>query len=229
MAPVPSKESSSAPLADWFFISGASTPILNLQTTYLSTDFLQGVDSEQLRWGNNNTEETIQDPPQPPLEQTIEEERTSDGDRDNPELTQRTPRQSKRSSYQRLSRLSDEATLSIASLALSPDKGTKGTDSNRSSTTIKGIQINGTGSLSDLDFEKALRKFATERESFLIDLSHSAGAVVPNRPKARPKTQRIVNEDNAGLKSGVGSMRRRISFRDMSSVKRQSSVNRQCG
>ncbi|KAL8694070.1 MAG: hypothetical protein Q9224_003639, partial [Gallowayella concinna] len=194
----------------------------------LHTDFLQGVDSEQLRWGgNNNTEETAQDIPQLPVEQTIEEERASDADHDDPEFTQRTPRHSKRTSYQRLSRLSDEASLSIASLTLSPDS--KGTDSNRSSTTIKGIQINGTGSLSDLDFEKALRKFATERESFLTDLSLSAGAVVPNRPKARPKTQKIVNEDNAGLKAGVGSIRRRISFRDMSSVKRQSSVNRQCG
>ena len=57
----------------------------------------------------------------------------------------------------------------------------------------------------------------------------SAGAVIPNRPKPRPKTQKIINEEVTGLKSGVGSIRRRISFRDMNSVKRQSSVNRQCG
>ncbi|KAL8733360.1 MAG: hypothetical protein Q9166_002184 [cf. Caloplaca sp. 2 TL-2023] len=205
MAPVPIRESSSAPLADWFFITG--------------------VDSEQLRWGSSNAEETADDAPQSPVEQTIEEERTSEAEDDNPEIIQRTPRQSKRNSYQRLSRLSDEARLSIASVSLSPDP--KGTDSNRSSTTIKGIQINGTGSLSDVDFDKALRKFATERESFLTDLTLSTGVVVPNRPKARPKTQRIVNEDNGGLKSGVGSIRPRISFRDMSSGRRQSSVNRQ--
>jgi len=90
--------------------------------------------------------------------------------------------------------------------------------------TIKGIQINGKGTLNDVDFEKALRKFASERDSFLSDLTLSAGAVVPNRPKPRPKTQKIVKEDAAGLKSGVGSIRRRISFRDM---KRQSSVARQ--
>ncbi|KAI4146439.1 MAG: hypothetical protein L6R39_003458 [Caloplaca ligustica] len=208
MAPVPTKESSSAPLADWFFITG--------------------VDSEQLRWGStSNPEETAQDSPQPPVEQTIEEERTSESGYENQEIIPATPRHVKRNSYHRLSRLSDDARLSIASISLSPDR--KGTDSNRSSTTIKGIQINGTTtSLSDVDFDRALRKFATERESFLTDLTLSAGAVVPNRPKARPKTQRIVNnEDGGGLKSGVGSIRRRISFRDMNSMKRQSSVNRQ--
>ncbi|KAL8946763.1 MAG: hypothetical protein Q9222_006884 [Ikaeria aurantiellina] len=205
MAPVVVRESSSAPLADWFFITG--------------------VDSEQLKWGTNTTEENGHDSPQLPVEQTIEEERTSETENNNPDSVPATPRHVKRNSYQRLSRLSDEARLSIASVTLSPDR--KGTDSNRSSTTIKGIQINGTGSLNDFDFDKALRKFATERESFLTDLTLSAGAVVPNRPKARPKTQRIVNEDNGGLKSGVGSIRRRISFRDMNSMKRQSSVNRQ--
>ncbi|KAL8847746.1 MAG: hypothetical protein Q9221_007234, partial [Calogaya cf. arnoldii] len=188
------------------------------------------VDSEQLTWSsnnNNNDDENVHDAPQPPVEQTIEEERTSEADEyDNPEPTPRIHRHSKRNSYHRLSRLSDEARLSIASVSLSPDP--KGTDSNRSSTTIKGIQINATGNLSDADFDKALRKFATERDSFLTDLTLSAGAVIPNRPKARPKTQRIVNEDNAAIKSGVGSIRRRISFRDMSSGKRQSSVNRQC-
>ncbi|KAL8749471.1 MAG: hypothetical protein Q9199_007662 [Rusavskia elegans] len=225
MAPVPIRESSSAPLADWFFITG---PLPSSTTGRQShADPFSGVDSEQLSWASSNTEEIAHDAPQPPVEQTIEEERTSEAEGyDNPELTPRTPRHSKRNSYHRLSRLSDEARLSTASVSLSPDP--KGTDSNRSSTTIKGNQINGTGNLSDVDFDKALRKFATERESFLTDLTLSAGAVIPNRPKARPKTQKIVNEDNAALKSGVGSIRRRISFRDMSSVKRQSSVNRQC-
>lgn len=78
-----------------------------------------------------------------------------------------------------------------------------------------------------MDFDKALRKFASERDSFLSDLTLSAGAVVPNRPKPRSKTQRIVNEEATGLKSGVGSIRRRISFRDMNSLKRQTSVARQ--
>lgn len=133
----------------------------------------------------------------------------------------------KRNSYQRLSKLSDEARLSISSFSPSPEKN--GTDSNRSSTTIRAVQVNSTSGLNDVDFDNALRKFASERDSFLSDLSLSAGAVVPSRLKPRPKTQRIVGEEvGAGLKSGVGSIRRRISFRDMNSMKRQSSVNRQC-
>ena len=185
-----------------------------------------GVDSSQLRWGKE--EEPLDNTPPAPVEQTIEEDAAAEAENDAQGLAPTTPRKSKRNSYQRLSSLSDEARLSIASLTFSPDH--KGTDSNRSSTTIKAIQINGTnGGLNDTDFEHALQKFAAQRDSFLSDLTLSAGAVIPNRPKPRPKTQKIINDESMGLKSGVGSIRRRISFRDMNSVKRQSSVNRQCG
>ena len=187
-----------------------------------------GVDSDQLRWSKD--EEIVETTPPAPVEQTIEEERIAEAENDAQHLPAATPRKAKRNSYQRLSNLSDEARLSISSLSFSPDKK-GGTESNRSSTTIKAIQINGTGpgnTLNDHDFENALKKFASQRDSFLSDLTLSAGAVLPNRPKPRPKTQKIINEDTAGLKSGVGSIRRRISFRDMNSMKRQSSVKRQC-
>ena len=189
---------------------------------------LSGVDSEQLRWGKD--EETVEPTTPAPVEQTIQEDRAAEAENDDPDPPAATPRKSKRNSYQRLSNLSDEARLSISSLTFSPDK-TGGTDSNRSSRTIKAIQINGLSNgngLNDYDFENALKKFASQRDSFLSDLTLSAGAVLPNRPKPRPKTQKIVNEDASGLKSGVGSIRRRISFRDMNSMKRQSSVKRQC-
>lgn len=184
-----------------------------------------GVDSCQLRWGKD--EEPTDLAPTAPVEPTIEEDRAAEAECDSRDPKGATPKKGKRNSYQRLSNLSDEARLSITSLSLSPER--KGTDSNRSSTTIKAPQINGNGRmLNDTDFENALRKFASQRDSFLSDLTLSAGAVVPNRPKARPKTQKIVNEEAAGLKSGVGSIRRRISFRDMNSMKRQSSIKRQC-
>ena len=180
-----------------------------------------GVDSQQLRWGKD--EEPPDTAPPDPVEQTIEEDAAAEAE-DN--ALPATPRKPKRNSYQRLSSLSDEARLSLSSLPFSPEH--KGTGSSRSSVTIKGIQINGTnGGLNDADFEYALKKFAAQRDSFLSDLTLSAGAMVPSRPKARPKTQKIVNDDGAGLKAGVGSIRRRISFRDMNSVKRQSSVKRQ--
>ena len=186
------------------------------------------MDSEQLRWGRD--EEPRSNTPSQAVEQTIEEDKLAEAEDDRPDARPTTPRHAKRNSYQRLSRLSDEARLSIATITPSSEK--KGTDSNRSSTTIKGIQVNGTNSLAnsfnEVDFERALRKFAAERDSFLNDLTLSAGAVITSQPKIRPKTQRIVNEDSQGLKSGVGSIRRRISFRDMgSSIKRQPSVARQ--
>ena len=164
-----------------------------------------------------------------PVEPIIEEDKAAEAEGAPPDVPIKTPRKAKRSSYQRLSNLSDEARLSISSLSFSPEK--KGTDSNRSSVTIKASQMNGMGfpaGLNDTDFENALKKFATQRDTFLTDLTLSAGAVVPPRPRMRPKTQKIVNEDDLRLKSGMGSLRRRISFRDISSTKRQSSVKRQC-
>ena len=181
------------------------------------------MDGEQLRWGNGEEEDDYGQ--HIPVEPTIEEDRAAEAEDDSPESHPAIPHNTKRNSYQRLSNLSDEARLSISTLQLSPNPN--GTASNRSSITIKALQVNGTGAgggLNDTDFENALKKFASQRESFLMDLSLSAGAVVPSRPKARPKTQKIVNED---LKSGAGSLRRRISFRDMNSMKRQSSVKRQ--
>ena len=220
MAPRQSNETSSAPLADWFFISGTCLMPYSWTDTYYFT----GVDSEQLRWRNSEEEEDVGT--RVPVEPTIEEDRAAEAEDEPPEPHSKTSRKSKRSSYQRLSSLSDEARLSISSLSLSPSKA--GTDSNRSSVTIKAVQVNGTGTnggLNDTDFENALKKFANQRDSFLMDLSLSAGAVVPEKSKMRPKTQKIVNED---LRSGVGSLRRRISFRDMNSMKRQSSIKRQC-
>ncbi len=138
-------------------------------------------------------------------------------------------RHSKRESYKRLSKLPDDTRNSIQSIQtirLVPDRGN---ESNRSSaTTFKG-QPNGAGGLSDLEFDKALKKFATDRESFLQDLTLSAGVVVSNRPTRPrlPKAQKIVNDEVTPTKSRVGSIRRRISMKDMNSVKRQPSVVRQ--
>ena len=189
-------------------------PLTNSDTT--------GVDSEQLKWGRG--EDLVITGAPASVEPTIEEDESAEAE-SSPKRAPNTPQSKKRNSYQRLSRLSDEARLSVASFT--PTIEQNGTDSNRSSTTIKGIHVNGTGGLSDHDFEKALRKFASERDSFLSDMNLSAGVVMPNRPKPRPKTQKIVNDDTTGSKSAVGSIRRRISFRDMSSMKRQSSVARQ--
>ncbi len=59
--------------------------------------------------------------------------------------------------------------------------GTSANASNRSSATIKGMQVGGSG-LSDADFDLALRKFASERESFLEEISFTTGMVQQSRP-----------------------------------------------
>ena len=192
------------------------------------------MDSAQLRWSHED--DSGDDAPPVLSEPTIEEDQVAEAENGYTDVPAQTPRKTKRNSYQRLSNLSDEARLSISSLTISPDK--RGTDSNRSSVTIKGLQVNGTnaggangtnagGSLNDTEFDHALRKFATQRESFLADLDLTAGAIVPNRPRPRPKTQRIVNEESPGTRSGIGSIRRRLSTRNLNSAKRQSSVKRQ--
>jgi len=211
MAPV-ATDTSSEPLGLWFWIAG--------------------VDSEQLTWPSTEPEQeasangALPSPVASTIEEdTIEEDQAAEAEVSGPITSPISPKPEKRSSRNWPSKKSNEARLSSQSFATVEKNGT---DSNRSSATIKGLQVNGPGTgLSDVDFERALRKFATERDSFLSDLTLSAGAVVSNRPKARPKTQRIVNEDAAGLKSGVGSIRRRISFRDINSMKRQPSVARQ--
>jgi hypothetical protein len=125
-------------------------------------------------------------------------------------------------STKRRSRLSYEARKSISSLLGSESK----TASNRSSATIKGIQGEGTTSgLSEIDFDNALRKFASERENFLEEIHFSAGTIPQMSKPKRAKTQRIVNEDPSAIKSGVGSIRRRLST--MNSLKRQPSLIRQ--
>ena len=188
---------------------------------------LLGVDSEQLHWGDDeDVEETGLSTP---FEPTIEEDQVAEAEHGPPDPPAQASRKAKRSSYQRLSSLSDEAHRSIASLDLSQERN--GTDSNRSSVTIKGPQVNGTSATNtwtETDFDNALKKFAAQRDSFLVDLDLTAGAIVPNRPRPRPKTQRITSEDTVGTRSGIGSIRRRLSTRTLNVAKRQSSVKRQC-
>ncbi|KAK7568620.1 AEX-3 domain-containing protein [Phyllosticta citricarpa] len=97
---------------------------------------------------------------------------------------------------------------------IGPDNTIPPTPSNRSSATIKGFSTGGgPAALSEEDFEQALRKFAAERENFLEEIQFSAGTLKQeDRPRPRPRTQRIVSEENAGgLSAGIGSIRRRIS------------------
>lgn len=189
-------ESSSMPLADYFWIAGLDGQ--ELMDTYVR---LGEINSPKSGNGNDVNGIIVED-------EAAEAETSSILESPRP-----TSKQSKRHSYKRLSRLS-------------------GVSSEHSSTTIRlvpPISPHGSVVLSDVDFDKALKKFATDRESFYLDISFSAGAVTqPGRQRPRPRTQKIVTEDQPqGLSRGIGSVRRHMSFRERSSAKRQSSIARQ--
>lgn len=203
---------SSTPLADYFWIAGLDGQ--DLYDTYVN----MGEANKQKNGSSNDLNDTIVE------DEAAEAEVSSIMESPRP-----SSKQSKRNSYQRLSRASGDAQTSIRSL----DKIPSGTSSARSSATIRFVSSQSPHTsmgMSEADFEKALKKFASDRDSFFLDVSFSAGAVTqPSRPKPRPKTQKIVVEDQPSptLSRGIGSVRRHMSFREMNSAKRQSSVARQ--
>jgi hypothetical protein len=194
-----------APLADYFFICG--------------------VESSQIYH-----EKYTPNLPSPPVEDTIEEDRALETDNAGRPPTPGSPPSE---AAKRKSRYSFEARKSIGSIINAVE--IQPTASNRSSATIKAVpQVGGSG-LDDDAFEEALKKFASERDSFLDDIHVSAGVVhqTPNNrqqqqpsKRPRPRTLRITSDENSsvgsGLKSGVGSIRRRLST--MNSMKRQPST-----
>ena len=190
-----SASDSSAPLADYFFIAG-------IESSQVYDEKLAGL------------------LPPAPVEDTIDEEKALETDN----VTRPTTPGSPTETAKRRSRYSFEARKSIGSIINTSDLKTPA--SNRSSTTIRGSQQVGPG-LDDDAFEEALKKFASERDSFLDDIHVSAGTVpAPTQRKPRPKTVRITQDEatpsGPGLKSGIGSVRNRLSR--MNSMKRQPSA-----
>ena len=219
-------DTTSAPLADYFWIAGIDS------LSY--SDNVVGASNPKTTNGNG--------PPSPAVDTTIEEGSEGEAPGSPPSGTPRaTARHSRNNSWNRLSKLSNDARNSIQTL-----DELETTRSNRSSITIKALNINGNGEVSDnvngggnglgdFDFDRALVKFAHEREHFLDDLSFSAGAPTQSRPpmtNSRADRLRVEDQENmsAGpgrrspLRSVGGSIRRRISFRDMNSAKRQPST-----
>jgi hypothetical protein len=207
MAPVPAAESSSAPLADYFFISGIES-----SQVYDERAQPNGLSSPLVV---------------PPVEvgETIEEDRALETD-DIIRPKSQEGLSNGDTAKRRSARLSFDHRNSISTI-IGPES--KQSASNRSSATIKGLQLGGAG-LSEVDFENALRKFASERDSFLEEIQFTAGVAQQNRPArpSRPKPQRIQPHDEGGgnLRSGVGSIRRRLSTMQ-SSLKRAPSTARQ--
>ncbi|KAG5983929.1 hypothetical protein E4U55_006712 [Claviceps digitariae] len=222
-------ESSSTPLADYFWIAGVES--ISYDDSLPSTVNI-------------------------PVESTIAE----DGEPENGSFDSFNPaaaRHSRQNSANRLSKISIDGRFSITSTVDEHDGNTR---SNRSSATIKAVKpsspqgnaTNGTSAaapasegpnpgqglalmgMPDFDFDKALLKFAAERETFLEDLSFSAGAKLQSRPPmVNPRAERIRAEEAvpsgrmSPLKSLKGSIRRKISFREMNSVRKGPTISRQ--
>jgi hypothetical protein len=196
MAPMVSTETES-PLADYFFIAG--------------------IESSQVFDERLQTNRAASPGPAP-VDTTIEENEVLETDTTRPPSSDGSNRDT---TAKRRSRLSYEARKSISSLLGSESRSA----SNRSSATIKAPQTE-RWSMSEEDFDSALRKFAAERENFLEEISFSAGALPQmNKPK-KSKSQRINADESGGVKSGMGSIRRKLST--MNSLKRQPSLMRQC-
>ncbi|KAK1754305.1 DENN domain-containing protein 5B [Echria macrotheca] len=191
------------------------------------------------------------DGPGPQLDDTIAEDgEVEELDTSVAASTRAKARHSRQNSANRLSNLSRlSVTPSVVTEVRLADEVDGGTKSNRSSATIRPLPhpntngatngANGTGMFlnfgpdgfpTDFDFDKALLKFAAERENFLDDLTFSAGAKIQARPPMiNPRTERLkVAEegDQSGrisplMRSIKGSIRRKMSFREMNSVRKQ--------
>lgn len=230
-------DGTSTPLADYFWIAGVEN---------ISYHDNEPVDHRPLS--------SLQ------LDETIKEDNEQEhGDSPANSPKSSTARHSRRNSLNRLSKASNELRFSIQTVGEED-----GTRSNRSSATIRPLTAASAGAngaddgvsttadtptnamppsasgmgftgLPDFDFDKALLKFAAERENFLDDLSFSAGAKLQARPPMvnNPRAERIKAEETEAsgrmspLKSIKGSIRRKISFRDMNSTKRQTTTIRQ--
>lgn len=212
-------EGSSTPLADYFWIAGVES---------ISYD-------------------DALPPASLPVESTITEDGEPDENAVGGQPRGTAARHSRQNSANRLSKISIDGRFSIHTL----DELDGNTKSNRSSATIKPVKPSGTNGnatngaladggqgdqrflMGDFDFDKALVKFAAERENFLEDLSFTAGAKTHARPPmVNPRAERIRAEESVAtgrvspLRSIKGSIRRKISFRDMNSMRKQPSSAR---
>ncbi|KAK3315259.1 AEX-3 domain-containing protein [Apodospora peruviana] len=221
-------DNSSTPLADYFWIAGIEN---------ISYDDGYDISSN----GGAQLEDTIAE--------DGEGEAADTAVVTSPRATARHSRQNSANRLSTISKLSVQLSLSGEDRLTEDIEGN--TQSNRSSATIRPVPppssnsngINGTNGangnpmahligqdpfMPDFDFDKALFKFAAERENFLDDLTFSAGAKIQSRPPmVNPRTEKLKAEESeaSGRKSPLrsirGSIRRKMSFREMTSARKQ--------
>lgn len=201
---------SSAPLADYFWIAGVDSSSYGPRLSFVANGADRELNGVSL-----------------PLESTIDENTALETGARQVDIPQQNGQTGipgdQYEDSRRFSRLSNGNRLSVGTITAENFQ----VQSNRSSATIRAVQPNGAG-LNDQDFDMALRKFMSERDSFLDELSFSAGTSVPNRSTIYSKALKLVSEDPNVTRSTSGSVRRHFSIRDLNSMKRQPSTARAC-
>lgn len=231
-------DGSSTPLADYFWIAGVES------ITYDDTPpgFSQAKD--------HPVETTIAEDGEP-AEEPFDPNGSSSSNSNR--VSAVSARHSRQGSGNRFSKITADNRFSVNTVNTLEDLDGGNTASNRSSATIRAVNNNGaasntnsnangltipeggpsgipsgSGLIEGFDFDKALLKFAAERENFLEDLTFSAGAKVSSRPPmVNPRAERIKADEGdlsgrrSPLKSIRGSIQRRISIRDMNSMRKQ--------
>ena len=223
MAPRTVTLETNVPLADYFWIAG--------------------VDSQQLldayrpraRWSYEEPN-ALENGNEHPADETIEEDVDAEEDEPRPLHSPAfKPSHGRKDSYQRLSQLSNDAHDTILSL----DSGSNVRSNRSSAATIRAVPSPAprlatpsrmSALITDADFDQAMQKFTTDRDSFFLDLNFNTATTSRRKPnKSRPQTQRIVGEELASPSvpnRALGSVRRHLSFKEMSSVRRQPSMAR---
>jgi hypothetical protein len=216
-------ESSSTPLADYFWIAGI----------------------EKISY------EDVAPPVSPQVGDTIAEAGEAD-ERPSSLLSstsiRATARHSRQHSGSRLSKLSadgrfldelDGNTRSNRSSATVCPPGTKRLSNRVSTDTARPDPPKSDAAPVDFDFDNALLKFAAERENFLEDLSFSAGAKIQSRDPmvAPPSNAKVKSTDDVGqlarrgtlIRSLRGTIRQKMSFRELNSVRKKQPTSQKPG
>lgn len=245
MATLPSEkvqDFTDRPLADYFWVAGVD-----------GQDLLDAYEHDAADRASLNG---LESPLGRAVDEIIEEDAAAESSFTNSPISPTSPtsltysnKHSRQSSHQKVSRVPSEARSSVQSI----DK-VANLSSVRSSATIRRVvsssrqspvppspglrnvnhDVRASTVLSDADFERILKRFTNDRDAFYLDLNFKDEPTPPKstRPISKPpriRTQRIVAED---LEPGpspnrtLGSVRRHMSFKDMSSHKRAPSIAR---
>ncbi|CAN8103529.1 unnamed protein product [Discula destructiva] len=240
-------DASSTPLADYFWIAGIE------EIVYHDNDQIDTRPLSTLQLDDTIREDNEQDTAEAPFDSPSRSLTARHSRRNSLNRLSKVPTNEARFSIQTVGEEDGNTTSNRSSATIRPVSavnGTNGTDvANGTETANDGPSAaadslsgsiapsaSGMGftGLPDFDFDKALRKFADERENFLDDLSYTAGAKVQQRAPMvnNLRAERIKAEEGiesgrmSPLKSIKGSIRRKISFRDMNSAKRQTTSGR---